>query len=231
MLRRAALFMSFFVIADVHGCLHTLRELLTHWRPAEETLVQLGDLVDRGNYSPETVELCRQLSQDFPAKTVFLQGNHDWAMAEHLGPNGPYRAWLGWGGKATLQQYQQHRDWLAEHAAWLSQRPLYWGNDHVLFSHAGFANVDDPLDPNNNNGVLWRRGALRHLAVRQVVGHTPTASRQPEYVEASDTIYLDTGAVFGDWLTGLRLSETGEAFETVAIPTVLEDIHTVGKIH
>ena len=73
--------MNFFVIADVHGCLHTFRELLTHWRPAEETLVQLGDLVDRGNYSPEVVELCRQLSQDFPEKTVFLKGNHDWAMA------------------------------------------------------------------------------------------------------------------------------------------------------
>ncbi len=223
--------MSFFVIADVHGCLHTLRELLTHWRPAEETLVQLGDLVDRGNYSPETVELCRQLSQDFPAKTVFLQGNHDWAMAEHLGPDGPYRAWLGWGGRATLQQYQRHRNWLAGHAAWLSQRPLCWGNDHVLFSHAGFANIDDPLDPNNNNGVLWRRGSLRHLAVRQVVGHTVTASRRPEYVEASDTIYLDTGAALGACLTGLRLSETGESFETVAIPTAPEDIYSFGKIH
>ncbi len=223
--------MSFFVIADVHGCLHTLRELLTHWRPAEETLVQLGDLVDRGNYSPETVELCRQLSQDFPAKTVFLQGNHDWAMAEHLGPNGPYRAWLGWGGRATLQQYQRHRSWLAGHAAWLSQRPLCWRNEHVLFSHAGFADIDDPLDPNSNNGVLWRRGALRHLAVRQVVGHTVTASRQPEYVEASDTIYLDTGAALGACLTGLRLSETGESFETVAIPTVPEDIYSFGKIH
>lgn len=229
--RCAALFMSFFVIADVHGCLHTLRELLTHWRPAEETLVQLGDLVDRGNYSPETVELCRQLSQDFPAKTVFLQGNHDWAMAEHLGPDGPYRAWLGWGGRATLQQYQRHRNWLAGHAAWLSQRPLCWGNDHVLFSHAGFAETPNPLDPANEDGVLWRRGPLRQLAVRQVVGHTVTASRRPEYVEASDTIYLDTGAALGACLTGLRLSETGESFETVAIPTAPEDIYSFGKIH
>jgi serine/threonine protein phosphatase 1 len=217
--------MSFFVIADVHGCLHTLSELLPHWRPAEETLVQLGDLVDRGNYSPETVELCRQLSQDFPTKTLFLQGNHDWAMAEHLGPNGPYPAWLEWGGRATLQQYQRHRAWLAGHAAWLSQRPLCWGNDHVLFSHAGFANVDDPLDPNNSDGVLWRRGLLRHLAVRQVVGHTVTAGGQPEYVEASDTLYLDTGAVLGACLTGLRLSATGEVLETFAIPTALKDIY------
>jgi serine/threonine protein phosphatase 1 len=44
--------MNFSVIAHVYGCLYTLRELLTHWQPTEELLVQLGDLVDRGNYSP-----------------------------------------------------------------------------------------------------------------------------------------------------------------------------------
>lgn len=216
--------MNFFVIADVHGCLLTFRELLTHWRPEEEILVQLGDLVDRGNYSPETVELCRQLDQDFPNKTIFLQGNHDWGMAEHLGSDGPYRAWLSWGGRATLQQYRRHQLWLAPHAAWLGCRPLYWRNDHVVFSHAGFADVDDPLDPTSSYGVLWRRGWLRHLGMRQVVGHTPTANHEPEYVEASDTIYLDTGAVFGHFLTGLRLSETGEVLEIVAVPTVPEDI-------
>ena len=223
--------MPFFVIADVHGCLHTLRELLTHWRPAEETLVQLGDLVDRGNHSPETVELCRQLSLDFPTKTIFIQGNHDWAMAEHLGPNGPYRAWLGWGGRATLAHYQRHRAWLPAHAAWLSQRPLFWENDYVLFSHAGFADVPAPLDPTNDDGVLWRRGPLADRGKLQVVGHTPTPTHRPDYVAESNTIYLDTGAAGGHCLTGLRLSETGVVLETVAIPTVPEDIYSFGKIH
>lgn len=215
--------MNFFVIADVHGCLHTFRELLTHWQPAEETLVQLGDLVDRGNHSPEVVELCRQLSQDFPEKTIFLKGNHDWAMAEHLGPDGPYRAWLGWGGRATLQQYQQHRLLLATHANWLSQRPLYWQNDYLLFSHAGFADVPNPLDPTSNEGVLWRRGPLRNTGQLQVVGHTPTPSHQPEHSKDSNTIYLDTGAADGHFLTALRLSETGEVLEIVAVPTHQDD--------
>lgn len=215
--------MSFFVIADVHGCLHTLRELLTHWRPAEETLVQLGDLVDRGNYSPETVALCRQLSLDFPDKTVFIQGNHDWAMAQHLGPDGPYRAWLNWGGRATLAHYQRHRAWLPVHAAWLSERPLFWSNNHLVFSHAGFADTANPLDPTNEDGVLWRRGPLRRMGRRQVVGHTPTPTHRPDYVAASHTIYLDTGAADGHCLTGLRLSDTGAVLETVAVPTAPED--------
>lgn len=223
--------MNFFVLADVHGCLHTFRELLTHWRPADEILVQLGDLVDRGNYSPEVVELCRQLSLDFPEKTVFLKGNHDWAMAEHLGADGPYRAWLGWGGRATLAQYQQHRSLLAPHATWLSQRPLCWQNDCVLFSHAGFADVSTPLDPTSSEGVLWRRGSLRNTGQLQVVGHTPTLSHRPERDETSNAIYLDTGAAAGHFLTALRLSETGELLETIAIHTAPEDAYSFGKIH
>jgi serine/threonine protein phosphatase 1 len=222
--------MNFFVIADVHGCLHTLRELLTHWRPAEERLVQLGDLVDRGNYSPETVELCRQLSQDFPDQTVFLQGNHDWAMAEHVGANGPYKSWLGWGGRGTLHQYQKHRLWLPEHAAWLGQRPLFWKNAHILFSHAGFASTPEPLDPHNTDGVLWCREPLRNTGQLQVVGHTPTDDGRPRYDGAAHAIYLDTGAVYGHRLTGLRLSETGELLETVAIRAHLEDIQSFAEL-
>jgi serine/threonine protein phosphatase 1 len=216
--------MNFFVIADIHGCLHTFRELLTHWRPAEEILVQLGDLVDRGNYSPETVEHCRQLSQEFPDTTIFLQGNHDWGMAQHLGPDGPYPAWLSWGGRDTLQQYRRHQSWLAPHAAWLAARPLYRLTDHVLFSHAGFADVPDPVDPNSDDGVLWRRGPLCNTGQLQVVGHTPTDSGGPETDSTANAIYLDTGAVFGHGLTGLRLSETGQVLDIVVVPTHASDI-------
>ena len=218
--------MNFFVIADVHGCLHTLHEVLAHWRPAEETLVQLGDLVDRGRNCPGTVELCRQLGQDFADRTVFLQGNHDWGMAEHLGPNGPYLPWLGWGGRDTLHQYGPDRTLLAAHAAWLAQRPLTYETEHLLFSHAGLANVPAPLDPTNNDGVLWRRGPLQNRGKRQVVGHTVAASHKPFFDQASDTIYLDTGAAAGHFLTGLRLAETGEVLETVAIHTHPEDIYS-----
>jgi serine/threonine protein phosphatase 1 len=90
--------MNFFVIADVHGCFYTHRELLPHWRPAEEILVQVGDLVDRGNYSPETVELYRYLSQEHPEQTIFLQGNHAWGLAQHRGHSHSFYPWLKWSG-------------------------------------------------------------------------------------------------------------------------------------
>jgi len=222
--------MSYFVIADIHGCLHTLRELLRHWQPATEKLVQLGDLVDRGNYSPDTVELCRQLSLDHPIQTVFLQGNHDWGLAEHLGPNGPFPNWLSWGGRATLGQYQSRREWLAPHAAWLAARPLFYETEHLLFSHAGFADVPNSLDPTSSEGVLWRRGLLQNRGKLQVVGHTPTASGRPEHFHPANVLYADTGAGHGRWLTGIRLSELGETLEIVRLPVEPEDYYAYGEI-
>ena len=44
--------MNLFVVGDIHGCYYTWRQLLLHWQPAQERLIQLGDLVDRGKYSP-----------------------------------------------------------------------------------------------------------------------------------------------------------------------------------
>ena len=78
--------MNLFIIGDVHGCLHTFRELLTHWDPATEHLLQVGDLVDRGAHVPETVELALQLSTEHPESTTFLMGNHEAALLRHYGP-------------------------------------------------------------------------------------------------------------------------------------------------
>ena len=175
--------MNFFVIADVHGCLHTFRELLTHWRPAEETLVQLGDLVDRGNYSPETVELCRQLSLDFPAKTVFLQGNHDWAMAEHIGPERPLQSVAGLGRPRHAATVSAACGRLAGQPT-----PFGWGTGRFfgkmttcVFSHAGFAEVADPLDPHQQTtGCCGGAARCATLGQLQVVGHSPTKSHRPE---------------------------------------------------
>ncbi len=217
--------MNLFVIGDVHGCFHTFSDLLRRWQPATEHLVQMGDLVDRGPDSPGVVELARQLARHNPAGATFLMGNHDWGMAAHLGPDGPRREWLGWGGRATLHQYQaRHPSWLAPHAAWLAGRPYCWENEHLLISHAGRADTPLPFDPENPDGVLWRRGPLLNLGKLQVVGHTPTADGRPHFDAASRALYLDTGAGHGVALTGARLSPTGEVLETLTLPVDARDL-------
>ncbi len=217
--------MNLFVIGDVHGCFHTFNALLRQWRPATERLVQVGDLVDRGTDSPGVVELARQLQQHDPENAVFLMGNHDWGMARHLGPNGPFQEWLEWGGQGTVHQYRSHHlAWMRPHAAWLAARPSIWENDHLLISHAGFADTPLPFDPDNPDGVLWRRGPLLPLSKLQVVGHTPTDDGHPRFDSASHALYIDTGAYRNQALTGVRLSEAGEVLEIISLPTDPRDL-------
>ncbi|UYZ59564.1 metallophosphoesterase [Hymenobacter latericus] len=216
--------MNLFVVGDVHGCYHTFEALLQHWKPAEELLIQVGDLVDRGRYSPECVQLARELEAQHPGHTAFLLGNHEYEMLIHYGPDGPNRNWLSWGGKSTVAQYNGRPNLLREHLAWLTQRPMAWENEHVVVSHAGIADTADPFDPDNTDGILWRRGPLRHLGKRQVVGHTPTDNGRYYHDTAHDALYIDTGAYRGACLTGLRLAPTGDILGQFSVPTVALDI-------
>lgn len=216
--------MNLFVVGDVHGCYHTFAKLLRHWNPARELLIQTGDLVDRGHYVPDTVALAQRLSLQYPRQTVFLKGNHEAAMIRHLGPDGPYASWLAWGGRGTLQQYRGRPELLQAHLAWLSQRPLYWESEALFISHAGLADTPNPLDEHNPDGILWRRGPLRNLGKRQVIGHTPTPDGQPLFEEATNVLTIDTGAYLGRGLAGVRLTSGGQLLDTLVVPTHRRDI-------
>ena len=117
--------MHLFVVGDVHGCYHTWQALLKHWNPAEDILIQVGDMVDRGRFSAHCVQLARELETQHPGRTIFLLGNHEHAMLRHLGPKGPFSAWLGWGGRETMDSYANQKPLLREHQDWISQRPAH----------------------------------------------------------------------------------------------------------
>jgi serine/threonine protein phosphatase 1 len=216
--------MNLFFIGDVHGCFHTFSAMLKHWNPVSDHLIQVGDLVDRGTGIPETVELARELNAKYPATTTFLMGNHEAGMLRHLGEEGPYPSWLKWGGRSTNEQYKRKPRLLARHLPWLQQRPLLWQNDHVLASHAGIGTTADAYDPASPNGLLWVRGPLQRLDKLQVVGHTPMESGEPNHDPDSHTLYIDTGAVFGGNLTGLRLSPAGAVLDILLIPADPRDL-------
>ena len=216
--------MDLFIIGDVHGCRDTLVELLRHWNPATERLIQVGDLVDRGLHLPETVALAMRLSQQYPDQAVFLKGNHELGMLRHLGPDGPYKSWLEWGGRSTMLQYGTRRELTAPHLAWLARRPLFWKSEHLVVSHAGIAKVPDALNEDNPDGILWRRGPLLNLGLLQVVGHTPTDDGKPYFDPDSRTLYIDTGAYQGKALSAARLNDHGQVLETISIPTKPSDI-------
>lgn len=211
--------MDLFVVGDVHGCYYTFLELLQHWRREKEILVQLGDLMDRGNFAPECVGLAMDLSEKYPKQTVFLKGNHEAGMLDYYSPNKIPTSWPEWGGRLTVEQYKAQPKLLASHLAWIKQRPLFWENDHVFASHAGISDTLDPFDEESSDSVLWYRGPLRNIGKLQVIGHTPILDSTPVVDKESNSLNIDTGAVYGHLLTGARISAAGKLRKLFSVPT------------
>jgi serine/threonine protein phosphatase 1 len=216
--------MRILVVGDVHGCYFTFKKLLNeHWNNRKDLLIQVGDLIDRGKFSPDTVRYCRELKLKYPDNVVFLKGNHEFEIIEHY-YNGPHKNWLRQCGEETIRQYESSGFDLEEDIKWFSQMPLYWSNEKVFVSHAGIANnCEDPLDELNPRGVLWNRDELKDIGKLQVIGHTPCEGNNPAYDEVSNCWSIDTGSGYGGNLTALRLNADGALLEIINIKTLIED--------
>ncbi|PZR20278.1 MAG: hypothetical protein DI535_30140, partial [Citrobacter freundii] len=67
-----------FVIGDLHGQFRDLRLILSRiGDPEEQTLVFLGDYVDRGPQGLETALLLLALKTRYPDRVFLLRGNHE----------------------------------------------------------------------------------------------------------------------------------------------------------
>lgn len=69
-------------IGDVHGCVDELRDLLrvSLYRPGTDSLVFVGDYVDRGPDPAGVIDLIRSLQRASPGRVHACQGNHDEKM-------------------------------------------------------------------------------------------------------------------------------------------------------
>ena len=103
---------STFVVGDVHGRRKQLGQLLS-LLPREagrDTLVLLGDLIDRGEDIPGTVADVLEMQQSSPAGTVVcLRGNHEQMMLEFLDEGAPLWLHPAVGSSHTFGQYTGHK--------------------------------------------------------------------------------------------------------------------------
>jgi serine/threonine protein phosphatase 1 len=224
---------SMLVVGDVHGCHATFQTLLdTYWNPADTLLIQVGDLVDRGNCTPQVLALCRALERQYPERTVFLKGNHEAELVEYwfkgVASDDEERFISN---DATLRQYRQFstfREHLPDDMAWCAVRPLYWEHEAVFVSHAGISAMwntwQDALKEQHHDGILWNRSPLKHLGKVQIIGHTPQVEGAPVYTTTSNSWNVDTGAVMGLALSAVRISLTGEHLASYSVPTVRSDV-------
>jgi serine/threonine protein phosphatase 1 len=103
--------MSTIAIGDVHGNSAALGDLLDQLRGAvttADTVVFLGDYIDRGPNSKECVTAILEFQRDMPATVVCLCGNHeDWLLRTRQ--DFRKNSWLlGMEAMETIQSYSPH---------------------------------------------------------------------------------------------------------------------------
>ena len=200
-----------FAIGDIHGCHTALTTLLDYVSPdAEDTLVTLGDYVDRGPDSAAVIEFLIAY-----AKTnalIPLRGNHELMMLDSREKDSWFRAWLSYGGKETLQSYSLDVDDAASiekipesHLDFLENRLVaYHECDSHFFVHA-HVEENKALAEQSDSSLYWRRyiDPAPHCSGKTMVcGHTAQRSGKPAHNDSS--ICIDTWAHGEGWLSCLR---------------------------
>lgn len=201
-----------FAIGDIHGYLKNLDCLLDIIQPgANDLVVTLGDLVDRGPDSKGVIE--RLLEIQDSTMLVPLCGNHDIMFSQNIKRQEADPFWLGMGGKETLESFGidpddpdyslmdpkipdfltrdllpffEHEKTICVHATLSPFRPLLFQTDDELFW-----NKLDPLVPPHPSGKIV------------VCGHTRQVSGEPLWL--GHLLCLDTNVYDGGWLTACDL--------------------------
>lgn len=216
--------MNILVVGDVHGCLHALQLLLEKYWTGDDLLIQLGDLIDRGKFSGETVQYVQSLQAQNPKLVIVLRGNHEQELIEYV-EKGSNSNWLRQRGHQTLESFLRIGLSLSDTAVWMKNLPLFWENEYIFVSHAGISNsVNDPFNADDPQGILWNRQSLKNLGKVQIIGHTPTSKNQPNQDIQSNSWNIDTGACFGGNLSAVKLTQKGEILDFHSVKTPIVDL-------
>ena len=187
---------STYAIGDLHGEVTLLRQLpgLLPLQP-KDTVVFLGDYLDRGEDSSTTIATLRAFAQTH-ALVVFLRGNHEDAwltswdgvrFSRVPDMNGARKVWEDFGGKIPVEVGQ-----------WLAGTVIEYEDEHAYYVHAGVI-PGRPVWRTPGVLKLWGQGAFWRA-------HTTGVSQW----------YLGTGKCrsrcFSPTRSGLILAPTRRAF-------------------
>lgn len=200
-------------IGDIHGCITALTSLLeTVELRHDDTIVTLGDYVDRGPDSRGVIDLLLELGNS--CRHVALRGNHEIMMLDAREKKSWLGPWLSYGGEETLQSYGGSFTGIPDtHFEFLETtlQPFHECDTH-FFVHANAApNVAlaDQSDP----ALYWQKykDPGPHCSGKiMVCGHTPQKSGVPS--SNGNAICIDTWAYGDGWLTCLDV-ESGTVWQ------------------
>ena len=191
---------SVWVIGDVHGYFDTVSNLINKIDLKEGDFgVSLGDLIDRGPDSAQTIRMFRK-----EKRLIFLLGNHEHMMLRALetNRNKSWNSWLKFGGLETLRSFgierDNHEELAEEWVDYLNTIPTEIVLDKFRLVHAGFDSSRE-LEDQRDHERLWSREIFNSKSTidekRQViVGHTPVQQ-------------IDEMGNHGPWISKLKLSD------------------------
>jgi len=218
--------MRLLAIGDVHGCSAALDRLLESLRlQAGDTLIFLGDYVDRGPDSAGVLDRLSALEAREDIELVALLGNHDQMMLEARA--GKAQDWLHGYGVPTLASYPgQNLEAVPEsHWEFLARCREFYETPGHIFVHA---NLHADQAPEEADAYVLRWEKLResnsqaHSSGKTLIcGHA--SQKNGGVLDLGHAICIDTYAYGGQWLTCLdvttrqiwRASQNGEVEEGV----------------
>lgn len=241
-------------VGDIHGHLDLLLDLLPRLEaecrraPAPTHLIFLGDYIDRGPLSAQTIDWLAAFAPDW-ATPHFLRGNHEQCLIDILSgaaPDDTLAAWLDYGGRETLSSYglgsrTLYSDDLdairdaarqavpARHRRFLEATlPRLRFGDYV-FAHAGLR-PGVPVEEQREEDLLWIRepflSSEDDFGAVVVHGHTITPAPENRH----NRIGIDTGVYRHGVLTAVVLEGPSRRFVAAKASRMdaAEPAHQVG---
>ena len=204
---------NIWVVGDLHGCYTNLMNRLdaVGFDPAQDLLVSVGDLIDRGTENVECLDLINQ--PWFRA----VRGNHEQMMLDAVMGAGSILHWMQNGGSwfYNLDADQQilAKSLVSKAAALPLIIEVEKGGKKFVICHADYPHDEYEYGkPVDSQQAIWSRERIS-LSIDGfsssisgadlfIFGHTPAL--QPMRIK--NQLYIDTGAVFNGNLTLYELS-------------------------
>ena len=228
---------TLYLVGDLHGCSALLDRMLARieedaWdRDGPQTIVFLGDYVDRGEDTKGTLERLADLpALEGARRHVFIRGNHEEALLEFIEDPLEGRHWLEWGGVQTLASFGVEpvlssapdgtlhgvaaalKRAMGPLVRWLEEVPVLTHREgNVAACHAGMV-PDLPPEAQPRKALLWgsRRFMERGGPPGLWVVHGHTIVDEPEVV--GNRIAVDTGAYATGVLSAAAIGRDGLKF-------------------
>jgi serine/threonine protein phosphatase 1 len=198
-------------IGDVHGCVAALRALVKAIQlTPDDTLIILGDCVDRGPDSRSVIDELLQMREQY--RLVPLLGNHEEMMLNVVDGKPQPDDWMQVGGAATVASYRgadgKVRSISDDHVEYIRSWGDYYETASHFFAHASYE-PERPLAQQHWQTMRWQSLKFGipepHVSGKTaIVGHT--SQKSGEILDLGHLFCIDTYCWGGGWLTALDVT-------------------------